>query len=345
MAIITSLLQNEYSRFFLILIGGVVFAYISNFALRKYVKKITEKTKNDLDDILLSLATKPIYVLIILIGLYIALKSLSLLANYSVWVDGAFFVVAVLVISLLMSKIISVLITRLLKVQKRFEKTPKLINKIITITIYLIAFLIILSYFNIEITPLIATLGVGSLAVGLALQSTLSNVFAGLYMVADRPIKVGDFIVIPDADLSGYVEDIGWRSTRIKTLPNTIVVVPNSKLSENIIINNSLPEQEMAALVQCGVAYGSDLKKVERVTIDVAKKIQRTVQGAVKNFEPFIRYHTFGDSNINFSIILRVETFVDQYLVVHEFIKALKERYDKEKIEISWPVRKIYTGK
>ena len=85
-----------------------------------------------------------------------------------------------------------------------------------------------------------------------------------------------------------------------------------------------------------------DLDKVEKVTIDVAKTIQKTVPGAVKTFEPFIRYHTFGDSNINFSVILRVEKFVDKYLITHEFIKALKARYDKEGIEISWPVRKVY---
>jgi len=98
-------------------------------------------------------------------------------------------------------------------------------------------------------------------------------------------------------------------------------------------------------VVQCGVSYKSDLGKVEKVTIDVAKKIQEKIPGAVKTFEPFIRYHTFGDSNINFSIILRVEEPVARYLIIHEFIKALKARYDKEGIEISWPVRKIYYKK
>ncbi len=101
----------------------------------------------------------------------------------------------------------------------------------------------------------------------------------------------------------------------------------------------------MSVVLQCGVSYGSDLKKVEKVTINTAKKIQSTVIGAVKNFEPFIRYHTFGDSNINFSIILRIEKYVDKYLVVHEFIKELKEEYDKNKIEISYPVRKMYKAK
>lgn len=110
------------------------------------------------------------------------------------------------------------------------------------------------------------------------MQNTLSNFFAGVHIISDRPINVGDYIEM-DGNIAGYVEDIGWRSTRIKT------------------------------------------------------------------FEPFIRYHTFGDSNINFSIILRIEEFVDRYLVAHEFIKALKARYDKENIEISWPIRKIYTAK
>ena len=132
--------------------------------------------------------------------------------------------------------------------------------------------------------------------------------------------------------------------SRIRTLPNTLVIVPNSKIASTIITNDSLPVPEMSVVIQCGVAYSSDLEKVEKVTVDAAKKTQKIVTGAVKGFEPFIRYHTFGDSNINFSIILRVEKFVDKYLVTHEFIKALKKAYDKEGIEISWPVRKIYYG-
>lgn len=163
-----------------------------------------------------------------------------------------------------------------------------------------------------------------------------------MHIISDKPIDIGDFIELPDANISGYVEDIGWRSTKIKTLPNQIVIVPNSALAERIIVNNSLPEVEMSALVQVGVAYESDLKKVEEVTIEVARAIQKTIPGAVKTFDPFIIYHTFGDSNINFSVILRVEKFVDKYIVIHEFIKALKERYDKEGIEISYPARKIY---
>lgn len=345
MPAIETIIQNEYSHFLLILIGSVILAKISHFVLTTYLKRLAEKTKTDIDDIIIKSVKKPLYVLIIFAGLYFALKSLSILIPYTMWIDGISFVVSVLIVSVMSSRILTFLISRWLKVQKRFEKTPKLINKIAIVMVYIIAFLMILSYFKIEITPLVATLGIGGLAVGLALQNTLSNFFAGLHIISDKPVSLGDFIELTEGNISGYVEDVGWRSTRIRTLPNTIVIVPNSKLAESIIINNSLPEQEMAALVQCGVAYSSDLEKVEKVTIDVARKIQKTVLGAVKTFDPFIRYHTFGDSNINFSVILRVEKFVDKYLITHEFIKALKAAYDKEGIEISWSVRKIYHGK
>ena len=101
----------------------------------------------------------------------------------------------------------------------------------------------------------------------------------------------------------------------------------------------------MSIVVQCGVSYNDDLEKVEKVTTDVARRIQKTTKGAIKTFEPFIRYHTFGDSNINFSIILRAEKVVDKYLITHELIKELKKAYAKNKIEISWPVRKVYMNK
>ena len=339
-----NLIQNEYFQFLLIAIGSAVFAKGFHFVLKKYVKKITEKTKTDLDDIILRIITKPLYALIILTGLYFGLKRLPDITSYFSWIDKLFFVSIVLLIFLMLSKILSLFISRWLKVQKGFEKTPKLIIKIVNIIIYLIALLIILEHFNIKITPIVAGLGISGLAVGLALQSTLSNFFAGLHIISDRPINVGDFIELEDG-ISGYVEDIGWRSTKIRTLPNNIVIIPNSKLAESTIINQSIPQLERAAVVQCGVSYESDLEKVEKVTIDVAKKIQEKIPGAVKTFEPFIRYHTFGDSNINFSIILRVEEPVARYLIIHEFIKALKARYDKEGIEISWPVRKIYYKK
>ena len=340
------LIQNEILNFFLILIGSAVFAKLFHFCLVNYVKKIADKTKSDLDNIILKIITKPLYELIIFIGLWFAVKDLSFVKQYALWIDKIFFIGSILIITLIASKVLNVLISRLLKVQKKFEKTPKLISKVTNIIIYLAALLIVLQHYNVEITPLVAGLGIGGLAVGLALQSTLSNFFAGVHLISDRPVSVGDFIELGSgaSGFSGFVEDIGWRTTKIKTIANNIIIIPNSKLADSIITNVSYPQKEMGVIVQCGVAYDSDLEKVEKVTLETANKIQQIVPGAVKDFEPSMKYHTFGDSNIQFSIILRVAQRTNKYTIVHHFIKALKSRYDQEGIEISWPVRKVYYG-
>ena len=345
MMTIEEVMQNEYFIAIAIFAASLVAAKIINFILKTYVKRLTEKTKSDLDDQVLKAVSKPLYLLIIFVGLYLAFKRISMLDPHAIIVDNAFFVVCVFISAFMVSRISSVLITHWLHVQQKYEQTPKLISKIVAVVFYLIAIMIILAYFKIEVTPLIATLGLGGLAVGLALQDTLSNFFAGLHIITDKPISVGDFIELENGAIMGTVEDISWRSTRIKTAANTIVIVPNAKLASGTIVNDSLPEQETEIVVQCGVGYGSDLKKVEKVTLDVARKIQETVPGAVKGFEPTMRYHTFADSNINFSVSLRLKNIRERFIVRHEFIKALKERYDKEKIDISFPVRKIFYGK
>jgi len=127
----------------------------------------------------------------------------------------------------------------------------------------------------------------------------------------------------------------------VRMLPNNIVVIPNKSIVDSKIINYYYPDRELAVLVEVGVHYGSDLQNVERVTIAVAKEVQQQVSGAVKEFEPFIRYHTFDSSSVNFTVILRAREFVDNYLVKHEFIKRLHARYKQEGITIPYPIRAV----
>lgn len=200
--------------------------------------------------------------------------------------------------------------------------------------------LILLDSFGVSITPIIASLGVGSLAVALALQPTLENFFAGIQLVVDRPIRVGDFIKLESGE-EGYVHKIGWRSTWVRMLPNNMVVIPNNMLVNSRVTNYYYPEQELAVLVQVGVHYASDLEHVERVTMEVGKQTLQEVDGGVESFDPFIRYHTFDSSSINFTVILRAKEFVNNYLIKHEFIKRLQKRYAEEGINIPFPIRAI----
>jgi len=200
--------------------------------------------------------------------------------------------------------------------------------------------LILLDSFGVSITPILASLGVGSLAVALALQPTLENFFSGIQLIVDKPIAVGQFIRLESGE-EGYVEKIGWRSTWVRMLPNNVVVIPNKLLVSSSILNYHYPDKEMSVLLQVGVHYDSDLEHVEKVTISTAREILGKIEGGVPEFEPFIRYHTFNDSSIDFTVILRVKEFVDGYRIKHEFIKSLHKKYREEGIVIPYPIRTL----
>ena len=343
MSILDSITTNENIQFFITIVFTIIALSLS-FLLLKVIVKNVAGSKKSYGVFIFKKISKPIFAIVFLIGLYGAIEILTYLDEHKFWIDGLFFIILTLLVALLVSRILTVLMHGWLKVRRGFERTPGLLNKTLTVIIFIIAIVVILGYFKIDITPLIAGVGLGALAIGLALQSTLSNFFAGVHLLSDKPIRVGDFIEL-DENTTGIVEDIGWRSTRIRMLTDNLLIIPNGKLSESNIINYSMPKQDLSIWVPCGVAYESNLKKVERVTLEVAKEIQKTTPGAVKDFEPQFRYKEFAESNINFIAILRIEKPMDRFIVRNEFIKSLKERYDQENIEISWPIRKIYNIK
>ena len=201
--------------------------------------------------------------------------------------------------------------------------------------------MLLLDNLGISLTPILTTLGIGSLAVAIGLQDTLGNFFAGLYLKVDRPVDIGHYIKLQSGE-EGYVERIGWRSTRIRMLPNNMVVVPNNKLVQDNITNYHLPDRELIVPVTIGVAYDSDLEKVERVTAEVAREAMETVAGAVRGFDPVVRYQGFGPSSIDFIVALRAREFTDAITLKHEFIKHLHARYAREGITLPYPTRTVY---
>lgn len=211
--------------------------------------------------------------------------------------------------------------------------TISLFTNIIKLSVYILGILVILQSLGISITPVLTALGVGGLAVALALQETLSNLFAGLQIIAARQVKPGDYIHLESGE-EGYVTDVTWRNTTIRAIPNNMIIVPNSKLASTILTNYHQPLKEMLVYVSVGVHYDSDLEHVERVTLEVARNVLDTVPGGKKDHEPKIRYNEFGDSGIIFKTVLAVEEFYDHLELTHQFVKKLKKRYDEEGIVI-----------
>jgi small-conductance mechanosensitive channel len=201
--------------------------------------------------------------------------------------------------------------------------------------------LVTLQTLGVSVAPLLTALGVGGLAVALALQDTLSNLFAGLHVIASGEIRPGDYVLL-DSGEQGYVQDINWRNTSLRSLSNNTVVVPNARIASSILTNYYQPAEEMSLIIPVGVSYDCDLGRVETVTKEVGRQVLRTVKGGVPDYEPLIRFHTFGDSAIGLDVILRVKEHSDQYLIKHEFVKRLHNRYREAGIEIPYPIQTVF---
>jgi small-conductance mechanosensitive channel len=231
--------------------------------------------------------------------------------------------------------IISVFISH--KFSESISTSTQVLTKTLTrIILATLSLLIILDRLGISITPLLASLGIGSLAVALALQDTLSNFFSGIYLLADRPIRIGDFIRLENGT-EGYVKRIGWRTTQIQISGNSMAMVPNSKLSSSLLINYDLPEADAAINLDIGISYQTDLQKAEEVIYAVAKHVIAHSEITIKDAEPIVRFKEFGNTAIISTITLRLRHFDQQAQLKHELIKALHSGLKEAGIEIPVP--------
>ena len=187
---------------------------------------------------------------------------------------------------------------------------------------------------------MITALGVGGIAVSLALKDTLTDVFAGLHILLSKKVQVGDFIQLDSGDM-GYVQNISWRNTTIMERTNNIIHIPNTRLSSAIIKNYDSGDPSFSVKIPIGVGYESNLEKVESVTKEVIQDIQSTMEETNKNFEPAMRFQNFGESSIDLMVYFRANRYGDQNPIIHSFIKKLHKRFGEEDIEIPFPVRTL----
>ena len=186
--------------------------------------------------------------------------------------------------------------------------------------------------------PILTALGVGGLATALALQPTLANLFSGIQILASRTINPGDFVKLDSAE-EGYVVDINWRTTTIRSTSNNLVLVPNSRVANAVVTNHHYPDRELSVGVAWTAPYGTDLAKVEEIVAEIGAEVQNTVEGAVPSHAPVARFTNFAEAGVAFNVGLRAKEYGDQFLLKHEFIKRLDERFRREGIELPYPHR------
>lgn len=337
----------EYAYAAAIVLAALVLSRVAKLLLDRVAARAARLTKTTLDDEIIAALKRPVPLVVIVAGTYFALKQIAALRQYATAVNQLYNVVLILIAASIASNIFQIVLAWYLrgvapKAQTAADKQfMPIIRTLSFIFIYGAALIIILGQLGQEIGPLVAGLGVAGLAVALALQDTLANFFAGFYILADKPIKAGDFVQLAEGQ-EGYVQEIGWRSTKIRTLTSNFIIIPNAKLAQSIITNYSLPAEKTGVVIPVSVAYSSDVEKVERVLLDAARKTAASSPVAAKDFVPLVRFARLGESSLDFNVILQAEHFTKQYELATQFRKEVLRRFKKERIEIPFPVRTVY---
>ena len=323
------------------LIVASLLIIVRGIALR-FFYKWAEKRETKVDDIIIKSLRIPSIYWCIAIGLYIGITVSDLPDKYVFYFSKAIHAIVIFSITMAAANLSGKIFTNYIQKTELPIPTTGLAYGILKGTIIVIGILIVLTVLGISITPLLTALGVGGLAVALALQDTLANLFAGIHILVEKSLRVGDFIKL-ETGQEGYVDDITWRTTRIRMLPNNMVVIPNSRLAQSIVTNYYLPEKRMSLLISIGVSYSSDPEKVEKILVEEAKKAVGEIPGLLGEPEPFVRFIPgFGESSLDFTLICQVKEFVDQYLAQHELRKRIFKRFRDEGIEIPFPHRTVY---
>ena len=330
---------------------GIVISLVAAGVFRKLlfplVLRLTQWTPSDLDTRMVRATRGPFTVGIVLLGVYLALTlPLDLDSGQQERVDQVAgllgIVLGVLVVVALVSNALDWYLQHLAtRTQHVVDlKLFPLLRRISVALIYGLGALLVLDLLNINISPLIAGLGLGGLAVALALQPTLANLFAGTYVMTEGVIAPGDYIEL-EGGTTGYVVEVGWRSTRIRTWRNNLVVVPNNRFAETIITNYQQPEPMVNVWLECGVSYDSDLYRVEDVCREVMDEIIDTEPDAIKDYGSFFGYDSFADSNVNFWLFVQAKDRWGAFEVQTALMKRLHKRFKEEDITINYPMRTL----
>lgn len=326
----------------IIVMTSAAILLILRAVLFRLLHRWAERTETQFDDIIIASIKHPSLLLAAAIGVHIGISFSEIPEKHLVYLSKIIQVIIILSVTLASANVAGMLFKNYIRKSNIPIPTTGLAYGILKATILVIGFLIILSVLGISIAPLLTALGVGGLAVALALQDTLANLFAGIHILMEKSIRVGDFVRL-ETGQEGYVDDITWRTTRVRMQPNNIVVIPNNKLAQSVVTNYYLPEKRMALQIPVSVSYSSDVDQVEKAIGEEARKAVGVVPGLLGEPEPVVRLAPgFGESSLDFTLTCQIGEFQDQLPVQHELRKRILKRFRQDGIEMPFPQRTVY---
>jgi small-conductance mechanosensitive channel len=337
--------SNQYINALILVLLFYFGSYIVTF-LMGFLEKASTKTKSDLDDKIIHAAKLPVRYLAILLGFFFGFRGFEIaweIKDKEIGIADLFFILIVLLISFTISRILKV-VFRWYEASEKGGKSGQtmfvFLRKVISIAVYLIAVMVILGQFEIQIGPLLAGLGVAGLAIAFGLQETMANLFAALFIVLDKSINVGDWIQLEDGT-KAYIEDISWRSVRIRTISGNTVIVPNSKFVGQNISSYDYPVPSFYTSVEVGVSYDTDLEKAEYVALQSGEKVIKDEEVKEQDNNPIVRFKGFGESSVDFIVIIKVDKVQDEGRIKHALVKQIYKDFKDAGIEIPFPQRVV----
>lgn len=350
-------LANPYLPSVVISVAALVLGVGLRWITGRWLVRIATKRENPYDHILVDALRRSILYVVLLTGLNIALRELpraKVIMPYARPFLTASFVV---LLAYILTKVLKMLVRIRAEHDHNRVATVSLTRRAIEIVVYTIAGVMVLRSFGVDIAPIITALGVGGLAVALALQETLANLFAGIYITLADQIRVGDYIRISDG-FEGYVRDIGWRNTTIEMQEMNAVIIPNSKLSQAIVINYNLPNETQYLPITFGVHHNTDPQLVEDVLVNMvhtfgyasseeafkAEKTDGKIRGLLFSPEPIVRFREFGEFTLNFRFFVAVSHFDLQFEARSNVMKQVYYTFKQAGIVIPMPIRALQIG-
>jgi MscS family membrane protein len=308
----------------------------------KWMPRIARLTRTDLDDRVLQQVTPPVELLTITAGLYLAVRSLPIHDRAQLFLAGMVFIVNVVIFANIAYRIADEFLAWYARrVEERtgaamgMQAIP-LVRKVVTIFLVCAALIVILKHFGYDVLSLLTALGLGSLAIGLAAKDTLANMISGFTLMIDRPFRIGDRIQLASGK-TGDVVDIGLRSTRIKTVDNTLLIIPNSELCNSTVLNMAFPDLKSQGRISIGVAYGSDVEKVKRIMREAALEDPEVLHDP----SPEAFFLSFGDSALNMLLVFWVTDYTKIFTVTDRINMLLITAFSNNDIQIPYPTRKV----
>lgn len=325
-----------------IFVASIGLAYILRFMIESIGKKLAARTRTTLDDEVLRAVSDPLRVLVVALGAYAAIRFVAGLPEGVVsMLDPALYVALIFIAAYFLASLSGGVIGWYEKrmsdrTSSRLDASlMSFIRRLVSVAIYVVAALMAIGHFM-DITPLLASLGVAGIAVALAAQELLSNVFGAFAILTDRPYRIGDRIELSGGEY-GDVIDIGLRSTRMKTLDNRIIVIPNADISKSRISNYSQPDPMLRYTINIGIAYGSDVERASGILLDIAAGID----GALMDPAPLVYVDSLGDYSINLVMLVWGQNFRKNWDIPDKVYRQALKRFAAAGVVIPYPVTSV----